>query len=259
MAGATWFHLIPGVSEAEKSLASWAGDGVLLGTPSAGAHHVIMMPVILALLIYLGVRYKGAVEKAADGGVVPSPKLDARGLVEVICDTTMGVMAGLMGEKAAKYFLPFLGTYAFFILFSNLMGLVPGLLPATDVLSTNAALAVPVFLATHWYGVKENGMGHFKHMMGPVLALAPLIFVIEVISHMARPVSLALRLTGNMIGDHKALTIFLGLTYVVVPVPMLALGFIVCVVQTLVFCLLSAVYIGMAIEHHEHGDEAHAH
>ena len=95
-------------------------------------------------------------------------------------------------------------------------------------------------------------MGHFKHMAGPVLALAPLIFVIEVIGHLARPASLSLRLAGNMIGDHMALSNFLGLTYLVVPIAILGLGVIVCLVQTLVFCLLSTVYIGLAIEPQDH-------
>ena len=84
-------------------------------------------------------------------------------------------------------------------------------------------------------------------------ASAPLIFPIELISHLARPLSLTLRLFGNMVGDHKVLTIFLGFGIVIVPIPVMILGIIVCVVQTLVFCLLSTVYIGMAIEDlHEH-------
>lgn len=114
-------------------------------------------------------------------------------------------------------------------------------------------MALLVFFATHIYGIKEHGMAHIKHMAGPVLVLAPLIFVIELISHLARPLSLSLRLAGNMIGDHKALAIFLGLVPIAVPIPILALGMIVCIVQTLVFCLLSAVYVGMAIEHAEEG------
>ena len=114
-----------------------------------------------------------------------------------------------------------------------------------------------VFLATHYYGLREQGFGHIKHMFGPVAWLAPLIFVIELISHLARPVSLSVRLAGNMIGDHKALSIFLGLVPFLIPVPIMALGLIVCLVQTLVFCLLSTVYIGLAIEHHP--EEEHAH
>jgi len=141
---------------------------------------------------------------------------------------------------------------AFFILFGNLLGLVPGLLPPTDVISTNIVLAVIVFFATHIYGIRKNGFEHIRHMMGPMALLAPLIFPIELISHLARPLSLTLRLFGNMVGDHKVLTIFLGFG-ILLPLPVMVLGIIVCVVQTLVFCLLSTVYIGMAIEDlHEH-------
>ena len=90
-------------------------------------------------------------------------------------------------------------------------------------------------------------------MMGPMLFLAPLVFPIELISHLARPLSLTLRLFGNMVGDHTVLTIFLGFGILLVPLPVMFLGTIVCVVQTLVFCLLSVVYISMAIEDlHEH-------
>jgi len=83
------------------------------------------------------------------------------------------------------------------------------------------------------------------------------MFPIEVISHIVRPVSLALRLAGNMIGDHKVVTLFIGLTFIVVPVPIMGLGVIVCMVQTLVFCLLSVVYIAMAIEKHDDHADAH--
>jgi F-type H+-transporting ATPase subunit a len=89
-------------------------------------------------------------------------------------------------------------------------------------------------------------------MMGPLWWLAPLIFLIELIGHLARPLSLTLRLFGNMVGDHKVLSIFLGFQILFVPLPVMVLGMIVCVVQTLVFCLLSVVYIGMAIEDLSH-------
>jgi F-type H+-transporting ATPase subunit a len=97
-----------------------------------------------------------------------------------------------------------------------------------------------------------------------MLVLAPLILVIELISHCVRPISLALRLFGNMVGDHMVLGIFLGLVPWIVPIPIMVLGTIVCVVQTLVFCLLSVVYISLAIEdlshaHDDHAGEAHAH
>ncbi len=255
----TWFHLIPFLKSLEASLGDKIGRGWLLDSPYPGIHHIYMGVFVVLLVLLIGVRYKGALEGLKEQAVIPDKKLTLRNFVEIICDGTLGMMSGVMGEKAARHFLPFIGTLAFFILFSNLLGLVPGFLPATDSPNTTAAMAIPVFLATHWYGVKENGMGHFKHMLGPVWWIAPLIFCIEIISHLIRILSLSVRLAGNMIGDHKAVGAFLALTYLGAPVPIMGLGVIVCIVQTVVFCLLSAVYIGMAIEHQDHGDEAHAH
>lgn len=258
----TWFHLIPGVKAAEASATGAMGNRFVSGhAVDDGLGHVMMALWVVALLVFLASAYKKALAKTADAGVVPSRKLDARGLVDVLCDAAMGIMVPVMGPAAARKFLPMIGTLGFFILFSNLMGLVPGFVPATDKLSTTLACSVIVFVATHWYGLKANGMGHIKHMMGPVWWLAPLMLVIETISHIVRPLSLALRLMGNMVGDHMVLGIFLGLVPLLVPIPILMLGAIVCVVQALVFCLLSVVYIGMAIEdqhHEEHGDD-HAH
>ena len=257
MAGTTeptsWFDF-PYMSNANHALTELVDKSWLGGKPVTDFHHVWMGIIVLALLIYFGFSFQKGFARSDREVAVPDPKFNMRSFFEVVCDYTFGTMAGIMGEKAARFFLPFIGTFAFFILFSNLFGLVPGFLPATDSLNTTLACSILVFFATHIYGVKENGLAHFGHMMGPSIWLAPLIFPIEVIGHLARPVSLALRLAGNMIGDHKAVSIFIGLTYVIVPVALLGLGVIVCLVQTLVFCLLSTVYIGMAIEHHDHAE-----
>ncbi len=144
------------------------------------------------------------------------------------------------------------------IFFSNVLGLIPGFLPPTDTLTTTAAMAVVIFLATHIYGLKENGVAYLKHFLGPVLILAPLILLIELVSHIVRPVTLCIRLTANMFADHAVLTVFLSLLTgslavltPVVALPVYILGCLVVTIQTLVFCLLSTVYISMAIEHHE--------
>lgn len=245
----TWFHLLPGFKNLEHGIAHGLGKSVLDGDPVHHLSHVLMALVVVALLTFFGLRYRAAIAADKDGGVIPSDKLNARGLVEIIAGAAFGMMKGMMPEKAARKFLPLIGTLAFFILFSNLFGLVPGFLPPTDVLSTTLACAIVVFFATHIYGVKEHGMAYFKHFLGPVPVLAPLMLPIELVSHVARPVSLALRLMGNMFGDHKVLGIFLGLVPLIVPIPILILGTLVCIVQTLVFCMLSTVYISLAIEH----------
>lgn len=262
----TWFHMIPGVEAAEKSLIdAIGGKSMLLGNKLEHLQHVIMGTFVVLLCVLLASRYRKHLAAAGDEGVVPERRFNARSVVETICTATLSVMSGIMGPKAAKSFFPFIGSLAFFILVANLLGLIPGFLPATESANTNLAMAGLVFLATHVYGLKENGMDHIKHLFGPVWWLGPLMFPIEIISHLARPLSLTLRLAGNMIGDHKVLGLFLGLAPILVPVPIMVLGIIVCVVQALVFCMLSVVYIGLAIEHHEHDehehghDEAHAH
>ena len=239
------------IGSIDQAITSQFGQG-LLGTPTTGSAHIIMAGLVTIFTLFIAIRYRSRRAAAADSAL-PEASFNARSFVELLCESVLGTMEGIMGKEAARYFLPLIGTMAFFILFANLSSLIPGLTPATDVISTNAVMAIIVFLSTHIYGVKKNGMEHFKHMMGPLIVLAPLIFAIELIGHLARPLSLTLRLFGNMVGDHKVLSIFLGFGVLFVPLPVMVLGTIVCIVQTLVFCLLSVVYIGMAIEdlHHE--------
>jgi len=255
----TWFHLIPGVREAEHGLMHITGDkSLIFKNELHGLPHVIMGIFAAVVCLWLAMRYRAGVQAAGDGGVVPERRFNVRSVVETICEAVLGMMSGIMGPKAARQFLPLIGSLAFFILVSNLLGLVPGFLPATDSSNTNVGMALIVFFATHYYGAKINGAAHFKHLLGPVWWLAPLMLIIELISHIARPISLTLRLAGNMIGDHKVLGIFLGLVPLIVPMPVMVLGLLVCVVQAMVFCLLSVVYIGMAIEEHHH-EEGHGH
>jgi F-type H+-transporting ATPase subunit a len=198
--------------------------------------------------------------RISKGDLLPHGKLTIRNFVELLVGGVYGMMSDIMGPKAARYFLPLIGTCAFFILFSNAVGIIPGFAPATDNFNTTLGCGLIIFITTHLYGLKENGWNHVKHLFGPIWWLAPLIFLIEVVSHLVRPLSLAIRLMANMMADHLVLTIFLGLlpaayfmrVWIPIPLPMYLLGSIVVVVQTLVFCLLSTIYIAMAIEHAEH-------
>lgn len=253
MSGSTILHdYLPGVQALDQAISATFGRGVIDPSTTGNATHVIMSILVSLFVMLLAALYAARRKMAADT-LIPERTLNARSVVETICEAAFGLMEGIMGREAARSFLPLIGTLAFFILFGNLAGLVPGLLPPTEVISTNLVLALIVFLATHLYGIKKNGLEHIKHMMGPMRALSPLVFPIELISHFARPLSLTLRLFGNMVGDHTVLTIFLSFGLLLVPLPVMFLGTIVCVVQTLVFCLLSVVYISMAIEDlHEH-------
>lgn len=214
--------------------------------------HVFSCALVAMFLIFGAFAYSGALRRSEMGGIVPPARFGLRNLFELFCDGVYGLMEGVMGKRHAQKYMPLIGALAFFIFFSNLLALIPGFTPPTDTLKTNLALSGTVFLATHVYGVREHGLKYFKHFLGPIPVLAPLMLPIELISHIARPVSLALRLMGNMASDHKVVAAFFTLVPLLVPVPFLVLGMLVVVVQTLVFSLLSMVYISMAVAHDDH-------
>ncbi len=167
--------------------------------------------------------------------------------MEVVIGGVEGLITETMG-KEGKAYLPLIASLALFILVSNLIALVPGLYPPTANLNTNLALALLVFSMTHIIGFKKHGVAYLKHFMGPVLVLAPLIFIIEIIGHLARPISLTLRLFGNMYGHEIVLMIFFALVPFLLPVPMMLMGVLIAFIQTFVFTLLSMIYIAGALE-----------
>jgi F-type H+-transporting ATPase subunit a len=204
------------------------------------------------LLALFAFRYALSIRTSGDGGAVPPPRFCVRNLLEIFGDMVFGLMEGPMGPKNARKYLPLIGSLFLFILFSNLLSLIPGFLPPTSSLKTNVGLAVLVFLLTHVFGVVAHGPKYFKHFLGPLWWLAPLMLPIELVSHIARPVSLSMRLLGNITADHKVAAVFFALLPFLVPVPFLVMGVFVSVVQAVVFSLLSTIYISTAIAHEEH-------
>jgi F-type H+-transporting ATPase subunit a len=198
-----------------------------------------------AIAFFVGTRSR-------DGGIVPPRRMSFRHFFEYLADSVYGMVEGSMGAERAPKFFPLIGALFFFILFCNLIGLIPGFISPTDTLKTNVGIALMVFLLTHYYGVREHGLAYFKHFLGPVWWLSPLMLPIELIGHIARPVSLSMRLMGNMIADHKVVLAFFTLVPLLVPVPFMLLGVLVCIIQAFVFCTLTMVYIGMAVEHEDH-------
>ena len=213
--------------------------------------HVLITFCVLLFTLWGAIAFfRGT--KTADQGIVPPRKFNLRNFFELLAESLYGMVEGAMGEKNARRFYPLIGALFIFILFNNLFALLPGFSAPTDSLKTNVGLALFVFFLTHIYGVKEHGLAYFKHFLGPSPALIPLILPIELISHLARPMSLAVRLMGNMMADHKVVMSFFALVPILVPLPFLLLGLLICLVQALVFCTLTMVYIGSAIEHEEH-------
>jgi F-type H+-transporting ATPase subunit a len=158
------------------------------------------------------------------------------------------------------------------------MGLLPGFAPPTGNLNTTLGLALVSFVGYNVIGVREQGMGYLKHFIGPMtslpgqglvskLAFAPVLLIsvvffliLELFSHAFRPVSLSLRLFGNMMGDHEVIGAFIGLTKLVIPVAFYAMGTLVSVIQAFVFTLLSMIYVALTVSHghdEEHGHDSH--
>jgi F-type H+-transporting ATPase subunit a len=256
----TWFDLLPGMQNLGHFFETYfRREAGLQAFPTAfSITHVVSAAFVVLFCIVGAMSFSRAVSAGGEGAIVPPRKWNLRNLFEMFTDAVLSVGEGVMGEKNARKYLPLIGTLACFIFFSNVLALIPGFVPPTATLKTNVALAVTVFVLTHYYGVKENGIAYFKHFLGPVIWLAPLMLPIELVSHIARPLSLSLRLLGNIAADHKVVSAFFVLVPLVVPVPFLILGVLVCIIQTMVFCLLSMVYIQGAVAH-EHGDEGHGH
>ncbi len=211
--------------------------------------HVLIALSVMLFVIVGALKFRAATSGGGQAALVPPAKFNLRNVFELICDATFGLMEGVMGEKNARRFFPLIASLAFFILFCNFAALIPGFAPGTDTLKTNLGLALMVFVLTHYYGFKEHGVAYLKHFAGPVWWLAWLMIPIELIGHVARPVSLSFRLMGNMVADHKVIFMFFSMVPWLVPVPFYFLGMLVCVVQALVFCLLTMVYFAMAIAH----------
>jgi F-type H+-transporting ATPase subunit a len=200
--------------------------------------HVTHTWLIMAFLVGVGML---VIRKAE---LVPT---GLQNLFEVLIVEIQRMSRETMGPKGVAY-LPLIASLALFILVANLIGLVPGFAPPTASLNTNAALAITVFAMTHIVGVREHGFKYLKHFLGPIWWLSPLILPIEIIGHLARPLSLSLRLFGNMYGHEIIMMIFFSLVPLLVPIPMMLMGILVAFIQTFVFVLLSMIYIAGALE-----------
>ncbi|MEO8382882.1 MAG: F0F1 ATP synthase subunit A [Acidobacteriota bacterium] len=174
-------------------------------------------------------------------------------VLELIVSGLKGLMEDIIGHGAGNKYLYIIGGFACFIFVSNLFGLIFFLQPPTGNPNTTFALGLTAFLYYNWQGVRTQGLGHYlKHFLGPIPLLAPLFLVIEIIGHLARILSLAMRLFGNIFGEHTATGIFMGMLPLVLPWPMMGLGLFGAFLQTFVFIMLTMVYIGGAVTAEEH-------
>ncbi|MBI5561418.1 MAG: F0F1 ATP synthase subunit A [Deltaproteobacteria bacterium] len=214
-------------------------ESIILPAFGLHAHTAVMVYIIIALTVF-------SVVMAGRFKLVPGR---LQSIIELAVDAFLKMADENIGHKGRKYF-PFIMTLAVYIFVSNALGMVPGLVSPTANLNTTAALAIIVFFATHVIGFWEHGAKYAKHFIGPVWWLIPLILPLEIIGHLARVLSLSLRLFGNMMGHEQIVMVLLILMPVAYPLLAIStlMGVLVIFLQTYIFALLSMLYIGGALE-----------
>lgn len=211
------------------------------------------------LLILAGLSVRRAVA-GESGGVMPEEGMSLRNVIEVVIEALGDLGEGTIGEDWRRYF-PVVGTIFFFVLVSNFMSLVPGLLGSTSDANVTFAWAILSFVVYNFVGIKQHGWKYIYQFMGPALAnmeiggkhyhvrvLAPFFLPLELLLHVARILTLGIRLLANMFADHKVVVIFLGMVPFAIPAIFMGLGMLVSFLQAFVFALLTMIYIGQALE-----------
>lgn len=173
--------------------------------------------------------------------------------LEVFADFLLNLARSNIGHHWGDKFYPLIGTIFLYILTCNFMGLIPGFEAPTSNINMTASMAVPVFLIYQFYGIKVHGIKYLNHFLGPIrsiyaLPLMVMMFFIEIIGHLVRPVTLSVRLFGNMMAKHTLMIILGILTPAFIPIAILGLGVLVSVVQAFVFTLLATLYLAGAVE-----------
>lgn len=228
--------------------------------------HIFFALLVMIFLVILAAGARRARIRSSEP-VIPEEGLGLRNLMEMLVEFVVGLSDSIMGKKGRKY-VPLFGTFFLFILAANLSGLLPGFSPPTNNFNITLGLGLVSFVAYNSFGFREHGKGYIKQFIGPMTSLpstpkkvlsllfVPILvvsvsffFILESISHFVRPLSLGLRLFGNIFGDHLVVEIFTELTKVVIPVAFYVLGALVSVIQAFVFTLLSVIYVAMAISH----------
>jgi F-type H+-transporting ATPase subunit a len=224
-----------------------------LGFSVAEGHHAVPDHIVMILLITLGLvsfslwaRRRFSVENPTK----------VQHVLEVVLDAIQGLMKEVIGKQTRK-FLPLIGTLAIYILLGNIIGLIPGFLSPTSNLNVTASCAICVFIYYNYQGIRTHGLvKYLKHFAGPVWWLSWLLFPVEIVSHMARPFSLSMRLFGNIFAEELIVS---SLNKYIFPflasVPVMFLALFASTIQAFIFILLTMVYISGAVE--EGHEEAH--
>lgn len=215
--------------------------------------HSAFSALLFLLIALVGYAMIQSRRKQSDKGALPEKGWSFYNAIEMASESLFDHIKGSMGEKAAKKYFPLLATLFFYILFTNLIGLIPGFTTPNTIFSTTFAMGIFVYLYYNIEGFKENGLKYLAHFAGPLPLLAPFIFSIEIFSHALRSVTLGMRLKLALYVDHLVGGIFAELappfTHFVLPALFLGIAFAVSLIQAFVFMTMTMNYIGAAIEH----------
>lgn len=218
-------------------------DGIFtfIGTVLGHGNGMVIGHLILVSIIALYIAYTASFKMTA----VPT---GFQNIMEAYLQGILSMGEGIVGRVLSKEYLPLVATVGFFIFLSNLIGIIPGFESPTSNINVTLPLALTIFVYYNYLGIKKNGLiKYFAHFMGPVKALAPLLFPIEIISHISRVISLSFRLFGNIKGDDLFLWVLLMLVPLFAPLPAYLLLTFSAILQTFVFMILIYVYIAGAV------------
>ncbi len=238
----------------------WPGEGLTYEAYRAAGH----LPIPTQIVMFLFVVFVAVVVLWFLRGKlsVESPNKRQQ-TFEVGVETVRGMLADLVGPRGLKHF-PVVATFGVLILLSNLTGMLPDMVSPTANYNVTLALALTSFLYYNYVGIRENGLwGHIRHFGGPVpnIFIILLLFPIEIVSNLARILSLSMRLFGNIYGEEQVSGAISMMVQWGVPILLLPLGLLTIVLQTYIFMLLSMVYLGEVSSHHSddhHGEHAMA-
>jgi F-type H+-transporting ATPase subunit a len=246
------------MEEHQLLIVKWVNE--LLGPPFAsllsvfGVHvpagqdvipmQLVMGGIVVLVLMIFSLIIKSRLSVENPGKIQQS--------MELAVEFLEGQLEENVGHDGHK-FLPIIGTIGFFIAFSNILGLVPGLGSPTSNANVPAGCAVIIFLYYNFAGIRKHGLGKYlKHFMGPVWWMAPLMIPIELISHFARPLSLTVRLWGNIFAEELLIVIFVGIAPLFLPLPFIAFAIFGGFLQAFIFITMSQMYLSMAVATEDH-------
>ena len=250
--------LMPPIYKALKVFgAHWPGEGLTYEQYRAAGNLPLPTHVVMFLLVvFVGVIVLNILRGKLS---TENPSNKQQGF-EVAVEGIRSMLIDLVGPKGMKHF-PVVATFGLLILLSNLLGLFPDMVAPTANFNMTLALGLSSFIYYNYVGIKENGLfGHLKHFAGPIWWLAPLMFPIEIVSNLARIMTLSMRLFGNIYGEEQVSGSISTMVQWVVPALLMPLGLLTSVLQAFIFVLLSMFYLG-EVSHHDsehHADDHHA-